>query len=427
MNSVIEEEQVTMTETNPSPGEQPIGDEPEAVRALTEAMLEEMRNLHALRSVSVEAAFKAVPRYRFAPEAPLEEVYSARDAVITKRDEHGVAISSVSAPEIQAFMLEQAAIEPGMRVLEIGSGGFNAALIAELVGPSGHVTTVDIDSDVTSRASELLEATGYEQVEVVCADASESLPGDDEWDRIIVTVGAWDLPPAWTERLAPGGRLVVPLRIRGITRSLALEPVGEHLEAVSSEVCGFVQMQGALGHDERLFLLLGKAIGLRFDDDNAPADMHSLDRALATDRRVEWTGVTMAAGESFASLELYLAGTLPHFCLLATVPGAAAEAGLTEEDERQFRLAHVDGAAFAYLLSRKRDDGRFEFAAAAFGDGAERAAARMAEQIRSWDALRPDHTTPAVTVWPHGATALPEGFVLDKRHRRIVLSWTERT
>ncbi|GLU48661.1 hypothetical protein [Nocardiopsis ansamitocini] len=47
--------------------------------------------------------------------------------------------------------LEQAGLEPGMRVLEIGSGGYNAAPIAELVGPEGEVTTIDIDSDVTDR------------------------------------------------------------------------------------------------------------------------------------------------------------------------------------------------------------------------------------------------------------------------------------
>ncbi|WP_198587109.1 methyltransferase, FxLD system [Glycomyces xiaoerkulensis] len=425
MNIAIEEAYMSSTETD-STAAGAHSDGAEA-SGLLEAMLAELRELGALRSAPVEAAFRAVPRYRFAPGAPLEEVYAAREAVVTKRDAHGVAVSSVSAPEVQAFMLEQAVIEPGMRVLEIGSGGFNAALIAELVGPSGQVTTVDIDRDVTSRAAELLGATGYAQVEVACADASESLPGDGDWDRVIVTVGAWDLPPVWTDRLAPGGRLVVPLRMRGITRSLALELVGAHLEAVSSEVCGFVQLQGVLGHEERLFLLRGKDLGLRFDDANAPADMRPLDGAIAAQRQVVWTGVTTAAGESFASLEWYLAAVLPHFCLLAAAPGAAAEAGLAGEGERQFRPAHVDGDAFAYLLARKCEDGRFEFGAAAYGGTADQAATRMADQIRAWDDLRPDREIPAVSIWPRETEELPAGFVVDKRHRRIVLSWTERT
>lgn len=77
----------------------------------------------AIRSAAVDGAFAAVPRHLFAPEEPLERAY-ANDSVITKRDEHGMALSSVSAPWLQAVMLEQAQINPGMRVLEIGSGGY---------------------------------------------------------------------------------------------------------------------------------------------------------------------------------------------------------------------------------------------------------------------------------------------------------------
>ncbi|MGH4017794.1 MAG: hypothetical protein ACRDT0_00835 [Pseudonocardiaceae bacterium] len=64
----------------------------------------------------------------------------------------------MSAPYIQAMMVEQAGISPGMRILEIGSGGYNAALIAELVGEAGQVTTVDIDPEVVDRARSCLTA-----------------------------------------------------------------------------------------------------------------------------------------------------------------------------------------------------------------------------------------------------------------------------
>jgi len=57
------------------------------------------------------------------------EIAYANDTVVTKRDEHGIALSSVSAPCLQAMMLEQAQLTPGMRVLEIGSGGYNAPKI----------------------------------------------------------------------------------------------------------------------------------------------------------------------------------------------------------------------------------------------------------------------------------------------------------
>ena len=120
-------------------------------------------------------------------------------------------------------MIRQAAVQPGMRVLEIGSGGYNAALLREVVGDDGQVVTVDIDPEVTDRATRCLAAAGYDDVEVITADAEYPLTPARTFDAIIVTVGAWDIPPAWSSQLAPEGRLVVPLRTHGITRSWALE------------------------------------------------------------------------------------------------------------------------------------------------------------------------------------------------------------
>lgn len=201
--------------------------------------------------------------------------------MITKTDEHGVQLSSVSAPQIQAMMLEQAQVKPGMRVLEIGSGGLNAAYLAELVGENGEVVTVDIDPVVTDRARRLLNEHGYDRVHVVTADAAEPIPDLGEVNVVMVTAGAWDIAPAWTSQLKLGGRLVVPLRMRGLTRSVAFTRVGgEHgpyLESESTRICGFVPMQGSTAHREELLLVNGTPeIGLKFDD-GLPADPHRLD------------------------------------------------------------------------------------------------------------------------------------------------------
>jgi protein-L-isoaspartate(D-aspartate) O-methyltransferase len=112
-------------------------DEAAQADALREAMITELRELKAIRSDPVTDAFRTVPRHLFAPGEPLERVYAADSAVVTKRDKHGVAVSLVSSAHIQTTMLEQVQLEAGMRVLEIGSGGYNAALIAELVGETG--------------------------------------------------------------------------------------------------------------------------------------------------------------------------------------------------------------------------------------------------------------------------------------------------
>ncbi|MGH3868023.1 MAG: hypothetical protein ACRDQ4_18235 [Pseudonocardiaceae bacterium] len=117
---------------------------------LREELVDKLIAQDAVRSSEVETALRTVPRHLFAPGVPWETAY-ANDTVVTKRDEHGIAISSVSAPWLQAMMLEQAQLGPGMRVLEIGSGGYNAALLTELVGEEGEVTSVDIDGDVVDR------------------------------------------------------------------------------------------------------------------------------------------------------------------------------------------------------------------------------------------------------------------------------------
>ncbi|MGH3801261.1 MAG: methyltransferase domain-containing protein, partial [Pseudonocardiaceae bacterium] len=168
----------------------------------------------------VEAALRTVPRHLFAPEVPLEQAYADR-SIVTKRTESGNPISSVTAPSTQAMMLGQLQVQPGQRVLEIGSGGYNAALLRELVGPGGSVTTLDIDQEIVDRARACLATAGYRDVRVVCADGEFGAAEYGPFDRIIVTAGTWDIPSAWVEQLAEGGRLVVPLRTKGLNLSWA--------------------------------------------------------------------------------------------------------------------------------------------------------------------------------------------------------------
>ena len=86
----------------------------------------------------------------------LKVVYSD-EALITRRDEKGDPTSSASQPAVVAMMLEALDLKPGLRVLEIGAGtGYNAALMAEVVGDQRLVTTIDIDADVVAQTGRLL-------------------------------------------------------------------------------------------------------------------------------------------------------------------------------------------------------------------------------------------------------------------------------
>src|SRR6266702_3856252 len=86
-----------------------------------------------------------------------------------------------------------------------------------------------------------------EQVHVATRDGALGDPDHAPYDRIILTVGAWDIPTAWWDQLAPGGRLVVPLRWRGLTRSIAFDYTDGIMRSDSVHLCGFVPMLGQEG------------------------------------------------------------------------------------------------------------------------------------------------------------------------------------
>lgn len=388
-------------------------------------LITQLVELDALRSSEVEAAIRAVPRHLFVPGVPLAQAYAAEDSPVVKRDEHGVIISSVSAVRVQAMMLEQAEVRPGMRVLEIGSGGYNAALAREIVGPDGEVTTIDIDQDVTERARTFLDAAGYRDVRVLCVDGEFGAAEHAPFDRIIVTVGAWDVPPAWMEQLAEDGRLVVPLRVRGLTRSIVFERKGSHLVSRGYELCGFVPMQGVGENRQRLALLHGEEVGLRLDD-GQQADADALNKALMEPRVEAWPGAKIGPGVRFDGLHLWLATALPDFGLLTAKQEAADRGIVTRSACSPFGTPTAIGReSFAYLTMRPVTRERKEFEFGAFGHGpvGRKLAEQMAEHIRSWDggslrALFEAH--PAGTLDEY----LPkEALVLDKRHTRITISW----
>lgn len=384
-------------------------------------LVAKLRRSGALRTDAVTAAFLAVERADFTPGETPETAYGDRP-VITKKDEHGVPVSSVSAPDIQAAMLEQARLSPGLRVLEVGSGGVNAAMIAEIVGPGGSVTSVDIDPDVVERARRCLAAAGYPQVRVVLADADDGVPGYAPYDRVIVTVCAPDIPPAWVGQLTDGGRLVVPLRMRGLTRSVAFERQGAVLRSRDHTLCGFVPMRGAGADRERVIRLHRAQVGLRVDG-RFDADVELLREALfrpVADRIERWSGVTVARQEPFDGLDLWLSANLPGFCHLTTGKVAAA-GGRIGPHSRRMSPASVLGGTLAYgALRANHDRSTFEFGVYSHGPEAENLAERYADLIRTWDRTGP----PAeIAAYPAGTAELPAGHVIDKPHRRLVISW----
>ena len=211
---------------------------------LRQRLVEKLRADGVLRDLAVERALRTVPRHLFVPDVPLEHAYS--DNAIPTHEEGGLPISSASQPAIVAIMLQQLRVEPGMRVLEIGAGtGYNAALLAELVGPSGAVTTVDIGEVIAAEARGRLASAGYPRVAVIAADGAAGWPPNAPYDRIELSVGASDITPAWYEQLRIGGLVTLPLWLGISDASVALRKHAGALVSESLAPCGFMRLRGS--------------------------------------------------------------------------------------------------------------------------------------------------------------------------------------
>jgi len=212
--------------------------------SMREALVSHLERAGTLRLPRVAAAMRAVPRHRFLPGLPLDEAYADRAiAIKTSNDE---IVSSISQPGMIAQMLELLAPAVGDRVLEIGTGsGYNAALLSEIVGPSGHVTTVELDAELAARARETLAENGYGKVVVVAADGSRDVIETPAFDRVIVTARTQDVAGAWWDELAEGARIVVPLRLDGVGEyAVGFVRQGNRLQSVGAHPCAFIALRG---------------------------------------------------------------------------------------------------------------------------------------------------------------------------------------
>jgi protein-L-isoaspartate(D-aspartate) O-methyltransferase len=384
---------------------------------LHEALVRTIRAAGGAWREPVRRALGAVPRHLFVPEVPPEEAYAAGHAVVTKRGPHGVPLSSASAPGIVATMLDQLDVHPGHRVLEIGSGtGYNAALLAELTGPTGHVVTIDIDSECASRTRAALARTGYPDVEVRTGDGALGTGDGVVFDRIIVTAGAWDVPPAWFDQLALRGRLVVPLRWRRQCQSVAFAREAERLRSDGLVPAGFLPMDAPGGeHVHTLGHLDGKPIALIRDDDQS-VDADALFGILDRPAEAMWSGITVGA---LHGIRLRLT-TDPRTCWVHAARPFPAPDGSGAVPVHGSALA--DGGSLAFLTHRQ-DRNPAELGAIGFGPSGAALARVITRHIRAWDAAR--DVAPRLTAYPAGTAdhLLPEGAVIDKRHIRLVITY----
>lgn len=206
-------------------------------------MVEQQLRARGVRDTAVLQAFNTVPRELFVPRRL--RAYAYDDSPLPIPDGQ-----TISQPYVVAHMISLLNLQPGDRVLEIGTGsGYAAAVLSQIVA---EVHTVERHRNLVNYARERLARLGYANVFVHHGDGSLGWPEQAPYKGIIVAAGGPDVPPALQEQLAINGRLVIPIGPNRRQQWLVLvQRTGEnsyqqqHLSAVA-----FVPLIGAQGWED---------------------------------------------------------------------------------------------------------------------------------------------------------------------------------
>ena len=166
------------------------------------AMVRGQIEARGIRDPAVLQAMREVPREAFVPPDQAEFAYQDSPLPIAEGQ-------TISQPYIVALMAAALEIQPGDRVLEIGTGsGYAAAVLSRMADV---VYTIERHEALARGAERALEALGYGNVHVLHADGTRGWPDHAPYDAIVVAAGGPDVPRALLDQLAIGGRLVIPV------------------------------------------------------------------------------------------------------------------------------------------------------------------------------------------------------------------------
>jgi protein-L-isoaspartate(D-aspartate) O-methyltransferase len=188
------------------PSDEPLrsGQPDEATRSALQRhrMVEDQLRSRGLTDERVLEAMGRVPREEFVPDHLRDSAYS--DCALPIGYEQ-----TISQPFTVAFMCEALQLTGDETVLEIGTGsGYAAAVLSHL---AKFVHTVERIPELAEEAKERLARLGYENVDVHLSDGTLGLPEQAPFDGIVVTAAGAQLPQAYADQLADGGRIVIPL------------------------------------------------------------------------------------------------------------------------------------------------------------------------------------------------------------------------
>ncbi len=174
----------------------------------------------------------------------LPKLYANHPVALAKNAQN-VIISTISQPSAVLMMLKKIDLQQGQKVLEIGTAsGWNAAMMSKLVGETGAIHSIEIISDLAKRAKIKMKKYNCQNVHTYDGDGAIN-NYSQTFDRIMFTVGAYDIPKIIPEKLKENGVLLMVLKTRGIFDSMILlKKEGDYLISIDCEACKFVPLKG---------------------------------------------------------------------------------------------------------------------------------------------------------------------------------------
>jgi len=164
--------------------------------------LAEIMKQQDIRDPEVIDAIRNVPRHLFVDESQRNQAYQNNPLPIG----HG---QTISQPYIVAYMSEMLEIEPGDKVLEIGTGsGYHAAVLSEL---TPHVFSIEIVEPLYELSSNRYEELGYHTIKTKAGDGYYGWEEHAPFDKIIVTAAPGHIPSPLMDQLKPGGIMAIPI------------------------------------------------------------------------------------------------------------------------------------------------------------------------------------------------------------------------
>ena len=213
-------------------------------------LVRRLRNNGYIKTDEMERAFRTVPREEFVNPDTRNHAY--RDSPLPI----GLG-QTISAPHMCVIMCEALKLEPGLKILEIGTGsGYHAALCAEMVAPQavqtpGHVYTIEIVPGLIEFAKGNLTRSGYDdRVTLIHADGGIGLPDHAPFDRILVAAAAPSIPEPLIDQLGPSGIMLIPVGGKGFFQELMMVEKDADGKVVQKRWGGvaFVPLTGEYGH-----------------------------------------------------------------------------------------------------------------------------------------------------------------------------------